>query len=205
MYKWIAGVYWDEPACDGSQPVFGTWQRAQGETLNQSFKLSLRINDPEFVFFFFFRFLHANDGKMINFGSPVFFNRRWTDQERLLFIIRELQSYRHKRPSKLCCRWEKWPRVKSSPVSSVASDWVAAVCLALTHDLTFCVSSLYFSCFCLFPRWLRWCFVSVHRDAAAVPGERTAATRLHHPCWWASDRNDISGGLFCKDGGLLDS
>lgn len=192
MYKWIAGVYWDEPACDGSQPVFGTWQRAQGKAAVSEDKWP-RIVFFGDVFFFFKQIME----KMIHRYSPVFLNRRWTDQERLLFIIRGLQSYRHKHPSKLCCRWEKWPRVKSSPVSSVGSDWVAAVCLLCKQDLMGLLFEfvllvfLWFSFF--FSRWLWRCFVSVHRDAADLSGERTAATRLHHPCWWASDKtNDIS-------------
>lgn len=118
--------------------------------------LSLRINDPELFFgvilFFFKQMMEI----MIRCYSPVFLNRRWIDQERLLFIIRGLQSYRRKHPSKLCCRWEKWPRVKSSPVSSVGSDWVAAVCLLCRQDLTWllclwvCITCVFMIFFFLF-------------------------------------------------------
>lgn len=151
MYKWIAGVYWDEPACDGSQPVFGTWQRAQGKTAVSQDKW------PRIVFWGFFVFFFKQMMEiMIRCYSPVFLNRRWIDQERLLFIIRGLQSYRRKHPSKLCCRWEKWPRVKSSPVSSVGSDWVAAVCLLCRQDLTWllclwvCITCVFMIFFFLF-------------------------------------------------------
>lgn len=31
----VTGIHWDEPACDGSQPVSRTWQRTQGTAVAQ--------------------------------------------------------------------------------------------------------------------------------------------------------------------------
>lgn len=113
-------------------------------------------------------------------GHPLLFSRRWTDQAKLLFTTRGLQSCRHKHPLKRCFQWATWPHVKSSPVST-AFLWVLTqtcpthLCQALTHLM-----------WLFFNRGLWWCFVSVYRHAADVPGEGASVTRHQHTSWWES-------------------
>lgn len=102
------------------------------------------------------------------------------------------------RPGEAIVHYQRAAELQTqTPIEALLSMGDMATCKILTREyslsfdprwgpvhlchvlvLTLCLVWLFFL------RGLRWCFVSVYRHAADVPGERTAVTRHQHTSWW---------------------
>lgn len=100
------------------------------------------------------------------------------------------------RPGEAIVHYQRAAELQTqTPIEALLSMGEMATCKILTRESHLLMQTC-FSCSCVvawfsaawthlfcFHRWLRWCSVSVHRDAADVSGERTAASRHQHTCW----------------------
>lgn len=98
------------------------------------------------------------------------------------------------RPGEAIVHYQRAAELQTqTPIEALLSMGDMATCKILTrgYSLSFDPRSdppCYVLTLCLvwlfFLRGLRWCFVSVYRHAAVVPGERTAVARHQHTSWW---------------------
>lgn len=169
----LTGLHWDEPVCDGSQPMSGTWQCAQGKTLGQCFK---QMNPNSF--------LQSYNVDIVDFKGHC--NLRSS-----CGFPQEMN-----RPGEAIVHYQRASELQTqTPIEALLSMGDMATCKILTREysLSFdtrcapmhpCHMLILSLVWLFFLRGLRWCFVSVYRNAADVPGERTAVTRHQHTSWW---------------------
>lgn len=169
----LTGLHWDEPACNGSQPLSGTWKCTEGKTLGQCFKhMNPNIVLQSYIVDIMDFKEHSNVGSSSGFSQEM------------------------NRPGEAIVHYQRAAELQTqTPIEALLSMGDMATCKILTreysrsfdarcapmhpcHVLTSCLVGLFLL------RGLRWCFVSVYRHAADVPGERTAVTRHQHTSWW---------------------
>lgn len=169
----LTGLHWDEPACNGSQPLSGTWQCTQGKTFRQCFK---QMNPNNF--------LQSYNDDVVDFKEHCNLRSSFGFPQEM------------NRPGEAIVHYQRAAELQTqTPIEALLSMGDMATCKILTreyslsfdprcvpmhpyHVLRSCLVELFFF------RGLRWCFVSVYRHAADVPGERTAVTRHQHTSWW---------------------
>lgn len=171
----LTGLHWDEPACDGSQPLSGTWKCTQGKILGQCFK---QMNPNNFL---------------QSYNVILWISRNVVASGHPLVLPQEMN-----RPGEAIVHYQRAAELQTqTPIEALLSMGDMATCKILTREyslsfdprwgpvypchvlvLTLCLVRLFFL------RGLRWCFGSVYRHAADVPGERTAVTKHQHTSRW---------------------
>lgn len=164
---------WWQPAC--------VWNLATRSRLDCCFQLSRMINEEGFQFCF-------KGHSCKPHGASVFSP-----------FLQEMN-----RPGEAIVHFQRAAELQTqTPIEALLSMGEIATCKILTRELRPLIRmrschlryvGLDSRCLTLYStplicRWLWRCFISVHRDAADVSGERTAASRHHKPYWWGSDQS----------------